>query len=366
MKTQNHFLERQITMASLSFFLILSAFTAGLSGGTAQESKRMIQDNLGRSVPIPARADRILSLQPEITRIILALGAGDRLVGVDYFMKRDDHLFRIISPAAARLPVVSMPDESVNKELVVKLDPDVIFASPTEQQVPEAIQRSLGIPVAALASMGSFDGLLEEIEIVGTLTGQEARAGELVRYFREKIQVISRSIGSVKEEERPETYLAFWSSLVRTPVFYEPVLIAGGKNVAQNLLPSYLGSLGTVVSLEQIVEWNPDVILVHGSYLPQERQVTVEGILDDRRLGSVKAVRNRRVYYTPGFWYWWDPAGVLVETVYLAGLFHPEKFVRFDLEAEANAIFEVFYGKKSVFTALAKTLDFHGWNTEKK
>jgi iron complex transport system substrate-binding protein len=232
--------------------------------------------------------------------------------------------------------------------------------------VPDAIQRSLGIPVAALASMGRFDGLLKEVELVGALTGREERAAEIVGYFREKIQVISRSIGPIQDEERPETYLAFWSSLVRTPVFYEPVLIAGGKNVAQDLLPSYLGSLGTVVSMERIIEWDPHVILVHGSYLPQERQVTVEGILHDRRLGSVKAVRNRRVYYTPGFWYWWDPGGVLVETFYLAGLFHPEKFVGFDLEAEANAIFEEFYGKKSVFTALAKILDFHGWNTEKK
>ena len=331
-----------------------------------QRQERTIQDSLGRSVPVPRRADRLLSLQPEITRIILALGAGDRLVGVDYFMHRDDHLFRIIFPAAAQIPAVSMPDGSVNKELVVKLDPDIIFASPAEQQVPEAIQRSLGIPVAALASMGHFDRLLEEIEIVGALTGCEERADELVRYFREKIQFISRSIGPVKEEERPATYLAFWSSLARTPVFYEPVLVAGGKNVAQNLLPSYLGSIGTVVSLEQIIKWDPDVILVHGSFLPRERQVTVEGILGDGRLGSVKAVRNRRVYYTPGFWYWWDPAGVLAETLYLAKLFHPEKFTGLDLEGEANAIFEVFYGETNIFTALAKMLNFHGWIKEKE
>jgi iron complex transport system substrate-binding protein len=244
---------------------------------------------------------------------------------------------------------------------VVQLNPDIIFTSPTEQQVPDSIQRSLGIPVAALASMGRFDRLLEEIALVGALTGLEERARELIRYFKERIQFVSGSIGPLSDAERPKTYLPFWSSLVRTPIFYEPVNTAGGANVAQDLLPSYLGTIGTVVSLEQIVKWNPEVILVQGSFLPRERQVTVEGILGDGRLSSVRAVRNKRVYYTLGFWYWWDPAGVLAETLYLARLFHPEKFAGLDLEHEANAIFEAFYGKKGAFSELLNVLDFHDW-----
>jgi iron complex transport system substrate-binding protein len=361
MMAQNHFLERAARLIFLCYVLSVSSLIIPLSGAVSQSQKSTIKDNLGRTVAIPPRADRILSLQPEITRIIVALGAGERLVGVDYFIRRDDHLFKIVFPPGARLPAVSKPDESVNKELVVKLDPDIIFTSPTEQQVPDSIQRSLGIPVAALASLGRFDRLLEEIELVGALTGFEGRARALVRYFKEKIEFISGSIGPVTEAERPRTYLTFWSSLARTPVFYEPVNTAGGMNVAQSLLPSYLGTIGTVITLEQIVKWDPDIILVQGSFLPRERQVTVEGILGDSRLGSVKAVRNNRVHYTLGFWYWWDPAGVLAETLYLAGLFHPDKFGGLDLEQEANAIFEVFYGKKDVFTALAKVLDFHEW-----
>jgi iron complex transport system substrate-binding protein len=214
--------------------------------------------------------------------------------------------------------------------------------------------------------MGRFSGLLEEVELVGAMTGLEEKARELALYFREKIQLIIRHVGPAAEAEGPKTYLTFWSSMTRTPVFYEPVLIAGGMNLAQALLPSYLGTIGTVVSLEQIVKWDPDIILVQGSFLPRERQVTVERVLGDRRLGSVKAVRNKRVHYTLGFWYWWDPAGILAETLYLAGLFHPEKFGGLDLENEANAIFEKFYGKSGIFTALANALDIHEWIKEKR
>jgi len=349
------FIPKSLIMISTVSAFILSA------GSLFPSQGQTIKDNLRRTVAIPPRVERILSLQPEITRILVALGAADRLVGVDYFISRDDHLFKILFPGGTRLPVVSMPDESVNKELIVRLDPDIIFTSPTELQVPDSIQRSLGIPVAALASMGSFDGLLKEIELVGALTGFKERAGELGRYFQEKIRSITESTGLLALEDRPRTYLAFWSSLVRTPVFYEPVQAAGGRNVADNLLPSRLGTIGTVITVEQILKWDPDVILIQGSFLPRERQVTVEGVLEDKRLGSVKAIKQRRVHYTLGFWYWWDPAGVLVETLYLARLFHPEKFGRLDLEKEGNAIYKMFYGKTDVFTDLIKSLDFHEW-----
>ncbi|HUU37057.1 MAG TPA: ABC transporter substrate-binding protein [Candidatus Desulfaltia sp.] len=342
---------------------ILLLAAAVFSWAARPGQKPGLRDTLGRNVAIPPRAERILSLQPEITRILIALGAGERLVGLDYFVKRNDHLFKIIFPEGAQLPVVSQPDESLNRELVVRLDPDVIFCSPTEQQVPDSIERSLGIPVAAVASMGRFDKLLEEIELVGALTGLEERAGELVRYFRRKVRFITDSVGPLPEEEKPVVYLAFWSSLVRTPVFYEPVDTAGGRNIAENLLPSFSGAIGTIVNLEQILKWDPEIILIHGNYLPGERQVTVEGVSSDARLRSVRAVRSKKVYYTFGFWYWWDPAGVLAETLYLARLFHPEKFGRLDLEKEGNAIFETFYRKKNIFSTLLKTLDFDDWTS---
>jgi ABC-type Fe3+-hydroxamate transport system substrate-binding protein len=137
--------------------------------------------------------------------------------------------------------------------------------------------------------------------------------------------------------------------------------VAGGSNCAAGLLPSYLGSAGATVSVEQIVNWNPEIILIQGNYLPRDRAVTVQGVLADSRLTSVRAVRTGRVNYTFGFWYWWDPALVLLETLYLARLLNPRLFPSFDLEQEGNEIFKTFYGVDGAFSALSRVLDCHDW-----
>jgi iron complex transport system substrate-binding protein len=219
-------------------------------------------------------------------------------------------------------------------------------------------------PVVALASMGKFRDLLAEIETLGRILGKGERAAELVSFFGNRMGAVRGTVPARASAAEPSVYLSFWGSLLRTPVFYEPVEAAGGNNIAAGLLPSYLGTTGATVSLEQILLWDPEVILVQGNYPPAERLVTVEGILGDPRLASVRAVRDGRVHYTFGFWYWWDPALVLVETAYLARLFHPGRFPDFDLTSEGDAIFKEFYGVEGLFSALCRVLDCHAWKPE--
>ena len=89
--------------------------------------------------------------------------------------------------------------------------------------------------------------------------------------------------------------------------------------------------------------------------------MTVEGILRDPRLASLRAVRARRVHYTFGYWYWWDPALVLVETIYLHHLLHPGKMPRPDIAGEAEEIFREYYGVAGAFEALCRVLGCHEW-----
>jgi iron complex transport system substrate-binding protein len=318
-------------------------------------------DNLGRRVSVRETVDRVISLEPEITRIIVALGEGRKLVGIDHFLRRQDHLFPLVFPEGRNLPVLSNEGQDLNLEIALTLKPDVVFSSPSEFLMTESIEQKLRAPVVALASLGRFDHLLGEMELLGEVLGREDRARDLVSFFRKRIDTVRLALEAEAGLVRPRVYLAFWGSFLRTPVSYEPVEAGGGVNVASGLLPQRLGSATANVDLERILRWNPEVILVQGNYPPSERLVTVEGILSDSRLRSVRAVREKRVHYAFGFWYWWDPALVLVETEYLARLLHPALFPGFDLEEEGNRIFEEFYGVRGAFSALSKILDCHDW-----
>ena len=327
----------------------------------SDEASFTVRDDLSRAVSIPKKVERVISFQPEASRILAALGCADKLVGLDYFLIKNDHLFGLIVPDSKNLPVVAYEDASVNLESVMRLNPDVILASPYDAHIPDSLQMKTGRPVVAISSLGHFDKLLDEIRLLGRVMGRGRRAEELVAFFQEEIGRVRRRVSDVPEERRPRAYLAFWSSLVRTPVSYDPVTVAGGRNVARSLAPTYPGSDGAVVSLEQVVSWDPDIILIHGNYPPQERRVTVDGVLGDRRLRSVKAVRDKRVFYTFGFWSWWDPAEVLVETLYLAKVFHPELFRELDLVREGNKIFQQVYGIENGYSVLCRTVECDEW-----
>lgn len=349
------------TGRALRTAVLAAAVLSALPGPARAGQSVAVTDSLGRTVKVPGNASRIISLEPEITRIIVALGAGDRLVGIDFFLRHQDHLFPIIAPAAARLPVVSNQGQELNYELALRLRPEIVFASPSEFRMAESIEKKLRVPVVSLASIGRIDALLGEIALLGRVLGREERAARLAAFVEERLGPLRRRASGPGEKSRPSIYLSFWGSLVRTPVVYEPVDMAGGRNVAAGLLPDYLGAAGATVSVEQLVVWDPEVILIQGSYPPAERRVTVEGLLRDPRLASVRAVRAGRVHYTFGYWYWWDPALVVVETVYLRRILHPEDGPAPGLAEEAEKVFKEFYGVDGAYAALCRILRCHEW-----
>lgn len=342
-----------------AFALTLAAASAV---STAAPTGRTVRDDLGRRVSLPARVERIVSVQPEITRMIVSLGAGDRLVGIDYSIRSHDHLFGLIYPPGVRLPVVSMSENNVSLEEILRLKPDLIFASPFERQIVESLERRTALPVLALASMGRFSRQAEILALVGGVLGREGRAAELTAYFDGRIRRVREAVGNLPHGSPPRVFLSFWGVLTKTPIAYDPVAAAGGINVAEKAMPDVLGAVNTLVGIEQLIRWNPDVILVHGNYPPRDRKVTVESVRSDPRLASVKAVKAGKVRYTFGFWNWWDMAEVTVETLYLADLFHPGIFPGFDLEREGNAIFKEFYGIDGGFSALCGVLRCREWS----
>ncbi|RZI68855.1 MAG: ABC transporter substrate-binding protein [Variovorax sp.] len=141
------------------------ALCAGLAAGLVQAAALQIVDDRGHVVDLPRAPQRIVSLVPSLTETVCALGACERLVGID---RHADW------PAAVKtLPRVGGMDDA-NLERIVALRPDVVLLRPRSRVLNQL--ESLGIKVVALDARSHAD-MRRVMEAVARLTGRPG-AGE--------------------------------------------------------------------------------------------------------------------------------------------------------------------------------------------
>ena len=138
------------------------------------------------SAEAPAR--RVVSLNPSLTAIAIAIGAREQLVGVDDYSAR--------TPEAAGLPTVGgLYDPSL--EAVIGLAPDlVVLVVSAEQRGFRERLEALGVPCLALAPV-SFDDVLGAIETLGARLGREPAAAQRVaaiRRTRARVEAAAREL----------------------------------------------------------------------------------------------------------------------------------------------------------------------------
>lgn len=307
-----------------------------------------VVDQLGREVHIQ-KAERIISVWPEATRVLFALGVGNKIVGLDGHSATCPILVRAF-PEVKNIAVVGKVGE-LSIEKMAELKPDLIFMYTDDPDLVERIQNTLSKPVVAVRfnPPGARDWSFHIITIIGTAVGKEERAHQLRTYLEEKLLKITRITSTIPESEKPKAYQAWAYDLFRTMVWSSEIIYGGGINVA--LAPQKYGTgvPWVTVSLEQIITWNPDVIILHGF-----GKWNPEDVLDDPGWQPINAVRNRRVYKLTMGWAGWDLAGIVIQTMQCAKVFHPGKFTDLDVEKEANEIFKLVYGVDGLYTRLKK------------
>ena len=334
-------------------------------------------------------ADRIVTINKPIERVVLAalqdgintlvqLGAEDKIVGITEGIKRGGYgqlidpkpsswwtPLQLAAPELKVLPTVGTWKEP-NLEAIISLEPDVVFGyCLSGLDTPNAIQDKTEIPTLCLQNLGGttyskFDPHLQIYRLVGWIVGKNKEAEELISYANEKIEEITEVTSEIPDSEKPRVYFAGWGKLTKTPLHYDPLDIAGGINVAKGAGTDFIF---VEVSKEQIIAWNPDMIVIHR--VPTSKSHvwgnTIEDILTDPDLQTVNAVKDKKVYYTKGFAGSWDLATAIPETFYLAKLFQPDEFEDLDVEKEGNEILERFYGVDGLYTEMAERCEFYRW-----
>ena len=332
-----------------------------------KEKQLTLIDQADRTVTVPRPIERIVTTGWIGTiRTLVHLGVADKIVGgLAVNPTSNAYLYLIACPDLVELPTVGRGYAGLNRELVVSLKPDVIFVSGIDASTSDAantLQNSIDIPVVCVYWLGSEaqESFFEMYRLEGKVVGKEERAEELISYINEKTAEITEVTSQIDESAKPRVMFPWGGAyLTRPGTRYYPIEPAGGINVATGP-----GSTITV-SLEQVIEWNPDIILIHSVWsLPEPHmwgKCTIEDVLSDPRLQTINAVKNRKLYYARGYSGGLDPAIALTEVFYFAKLFHPDKFEDLDVEKEGNEILKTFYGVDGIYTDMAEGCDLYRW-----
>lgn len=228
-------------------------------------------------MPEPAR--RIVTLAPHLAELVHAAGAGDRLVGTVAWSN--------FPPAVAALPQVGDAFR-VDLEALAVLHPDLVLA--WQGGNPDHLVEQLagrGYRVVALAPE-RLDDIGVQLETIGRLAGTEAVATAAAAAFREELAALRRAQAG-KTPVRV-FYQVSWRPLYTIggrQLISEVIDVCGGRNIFADL-----GELAPAVSLEAVIERDPEVIL--------SADLQRAELEEWRRWTGITAVRGGHLYSVDG------------------------------------------------------------------
>lgn len=264
--------------------LLLAALIPVAPAGQSAAAIQVIADDLGRPFPLPAVSPRrIVSMAPNVTEILFALGLGERVAGVTRFCDWPD--------AAKGLPKIGgLVDPNV--EIVRSLDPDLVIAfRGNPLRLVERI-RKLGLPVFVLDIGRRLDDLAPLVERIGRITRTEDRAAVLAAGLRRRLDAVAAALRDTAD--RPKAFVLLYGQGLWTcggeSYVDDLVARAGGRNVASALPKKWV-----LYKREAIVEDDPDVIFI----LARSKADFEAGrakLVKMPGLAGVKAVRTGRIF----------------------------------------------------------------------
>ena len=308
---------------------------------------REITDMAGRKVTVPAAEDieSVFSTGP-VAAIFMYMVAPDKLLGWNYEL--NDVEKSIILEKYHDLPNFGMGD-AINYEAVIAANPTSALncGKINDAMVSDcdALSKSLGIPVIAVDN--ELNNSAEAFRFMGELLGVEDHAEELAEYS-EKIFTDIASLADIPEDEKVSVYFGNGEdSLETAPRGSQHAQILDAVNVT-NVADLELGDGSRVqISAEQLLAWNPDVIVVNGEpKADKSGNSAAEDILSNPDYASLKAVQDNKVYGTPNAPFSWvdRPAGPnrLIGMRWLSAVVYPE-YIKCDVNEEIREFFNLFY-----------------------
>lgn len=193
---------------------------------------------------------RIISLAPNVTEMVYALGAGDQLVGRTDYCNFPAEALEVTSIGSLWDP---------NMETILALDADVAIATSIVDPTFIENLNKAGVQTYQFYEEDSFDKTDDLIREVAHVIGRDAQAEAIIADMNERIQAVEDKVSAVEDKKSVVFIIGYgdWGDFAATgDTFVDGVLqTAGGINVAKD-------GHSWSISKELLVQTDPDVIII--------------------------------------------------------------------------------------------------------
>ena len=249
----------------------------------AHALRKVFCETLGTQLTLPERLQRIVSFSPAVTETLFLVGAGDSIAGVSAFCAR---------PEEARKKRVIGSYNTIDTKLLKEINPDLIFTV-TGYQREFAVQLSKDMPVYAIELPVSVAGIVEMVMKIGLITNRIPDAAALSRLLHETIAQLT----SVEERLRVYVEIDFSGPVSFGAYSYitDALRLLGvesiyGKEACEWLTPD----------MDFVKQADPDVILYEAKMYSRFNETDLHNLVEKRGWSDLQAVRQHRIFMTPG------------------------------------------------------------------
>lgn len=331
---------RVILVIVVAFFTAVF-ITIGRRDAANDLQVRSIYDVLGRRVEIPLQVDSIVCVKASAIRLVSYVGGASMICGVEECeLKGNPYTHLYANPDLIGKSCIG-PSMGGDAELIVMANPDVIFTTCSSVADAELLQRKTGIPVVALdyGDLGiNRDKFNQSLRVIGQVIGCEERADTLINYIENQIDELSNRTLLIDQDEQKRVYVCGISykgkkGLSSTDPYYPALQFLDTENVAWQIDSKLVSPInGTIVDVEQIALWQPDVIFV-----------------DHDGLELVKEDLRRLKMHNPELYMIWPYNNthsnfevMLLNSWYMGKVLYPEAFTDMEFDIKRSEILNNF------------------------
>jgi iron complex transport system substrate-binding protein len=308
-----------------------------------KETKLAFLDSVGREIELPQPLTRIAP-SGTLADIVLYTACPDLLCGIS--IPFTETQLKLIDPKYDELPVMGKfygkgPDFNLETVLAAQTQVIVDIGEPKDSIASDLDELMGQIKIPTVFIEALFDGMPQTYRDIGRLIGDHSRTDLLADYCEETLALVNRAREEIPPEERVRVYWAMGELGLNTNAvgsFHSELLdYIPVTNVAEVEVSNRGG--GSEVSMEQIILWDPDYILIDTLALAGE-------IIADPAWQSLPAIKEGRYVVVPT-----QPYGFLANPPsinrylgmrWLGSLLYPELYTA-ETEDEVRDFFSLFY-----------------------